>query len=47
MRKDGVVPQQLRVVIADDEYLVREGARSVLSSVPGIEVVGSAGTACR
>ena len=33
----------LRVVIADDEYLVREGARSVLSSVPGIEVVGTAG----
>ena len=32
-----------RVVIADDEYLVREGARSVLSSVPGIEVVGLAG----
>lgn len=28
----------LRVVIADDEYLVREGARSVLSSVPGITV---------
>jgi len=33
----------LRVVIADDEYLVREGARSVLSSVPGIDVVGLAG----
>ena len=33
----------LRVVIADDEYLVREGARSVLSSVAGIEVVGVAG----
>ncbi len=33
----------LRVVIADDEYLVREGARSVLSSVGGIEVVGVAG----
>ena len=32
----------LRVVIADDEYLVREGARSVLSSVAGIEVVAVA-----
>lgn len=32
-----------RVVIADDEYLVREGTKSVLSSVPGIEVVGTAG----
>jgi DNA-binding NarL/FixJ family response regulator len=36
-------PTTHRVVIADDEYLVREGARSVLSSVPGIEVVGLAG----
>ena len=33
----------LRVIVVDDEYLVREGARSVLSSVPGIEVVGTAG----
>src|SRR6266851_1560885 len=32
----------LRVVIVDDDYLVREGARSVLSSVPGVEVVGLA-----
>ena len=36
-------PSTYRVVIADDEYLVREGARSVLSAVPGIEVVGLAG----
>ena len=36
-------PEVVRVLIADDEYLVREGARSVLSSVPGIEVVGVAG----
>lgn len=36
-------PTTYRVVIADDEYLVREGARSVLSAVPGIEVVGLAG----
>ena len=33
----------LRVVIVDDEYLVREGARSVLAGVTGIEVVGTAG----
>lgn len=33
----------LRAVIVDDEFLVREGARSVLSGVPGIEVVGTAG----
>lgn len=36
-------PQTVRVLIADDEYLVREGARSVLSSVAGIEVLGVAG----
>ena len=34
--------RRLRVVVADDEYLVREGARSVLSSVEGLEVVGLA-----
>jgi DNA-binding NarL/FixJ family response regulator len=32
----------LRVVVADDWYLVREGARSALGSVPGIDVVGVA-----
>src|SRR5256885_409111 len=32
----------LRVVVVDDDYLVGEGARSVLSSVPGVEVVGLA-----
>jgi DNA-binding NarL/FixJ family response regulator len=41
-----VVPVQvaatLRVLVADDDYLVREGARSVLSSVPGVDVVGVA-----
>lgn len=37
-----MVTNTIRVVIADDEYLVREGARSVLSAVPGFEVVGTA-----
>ncbi len=35
----------LRVVVADDDYLVREGARSVLSSVPGVNVVATVGDA--
>lgn len=35
----------LRVVIADDHLLVREGVRSLLVSGPGVEVVGEAGTA--
>src|SRR3982074_1538913 len=33
----------LRVVVVDDDYLGREGARSVLSSVPGVEGGGVAG----
>jgi DNA-binding NarL/FixJ family response regulator len=32
----------LKVVVVDDDCLVREGARCVLSSVPGVEVVGLA-----
>lgn len=32
----------MRVVIADDEYLVREGVQRVLGAVTGIEVVGTA-----
>ncbi len=40
---DNDAHRPLRVVVADDEYLVREGARSVLSSVPGMTVVGVAG----
>ncbi len=35
----------LRVVVADDWYLVREGARSALATIPGIEVVGTAADA--
>ena len=38
----GEIGRTIRVLIADDEYLVREGARSVLSAVPGLEVVGLA-----
>ena len=32
----------LRVVVVDDDYLVREGARSVLSGAGDVEVVGLA-----
>src|SRR5687767_7352982 len=35
----------IRVVVADDHPVVREGLRSFLSSRPGIEVVGDAGSA--
>ncbi|WP_375500783.1 response regulator [uncultured Jatrophihabitans sp.] len=33
----------LRVLIADDHTLFRRGVRSLLSTVPGVEVVGEAG----
>jgi DNA-binding NarL/FixJ family response regulator len=33
----------LRVVLADDEALVRAGVRAILAADPGIEVVGEAG----
>jgi DNA-binding NarL/FixJ family response regulator len=33
----------IRVVVADDHYVFREGLRSLLATVPGIEVVGEAG----
>lgn len=32
----------IRVVICDDQEVVREGLRAILTNVPGIEVVGSA-----
>ncbi|MDQ3870760.1 MAG: response regulator transcription factor [Chloroflexota bacterium] len=35
----------LRVIVTDDWYIVREGARSALSSIEGIEVVATAGDA--
>ena len=34
----------IRIALADDHHLVREGLRLVLSSVDGFEVVGEAGT---
>ncbi|MYX20107.1 response regulator, partial [Streptomyces sp. SID8380] len=33
----------MRVLLADDERLVREGVAAILASAPGIEVVGQAG----
>ena len=33
----------MRVLIAEDQYLMREGTRRLLAEVPGIDVVGEAG----
>ncbi|WP_157983467.1 response regulator transcription factor, partial [Nocardiopsis sp. TNDT3] len=33
----------LRLVLADDEAMMRAGLRAILSAAPGIEVVGEAG----
>jgi DNA-binding NarL/FixJ family response regulator len=35
---------RIRVLIADDHVLFREGVRAILKSVPDIEIVGEAGT---
>jgi RNA polymerase sigma factor (sigma-70 family) len=39
--RDGV---RMKVMIADDHAVVRQGIRAVLESVPGLEVVAEAGT---
>jgi DNA-binding NarL/FixJ family response regulator len=36
-------PDPIRVVVVDDQALVRAGLRAILDSSPGIEVVGEAG----
>ena len=36
---------ELRVVLADDHYLVREGLVALLSPVAGLEVVAAVGDA--
>lgn len=38
-------PAPLRVVIADDHAIVRDGLRALVQAQPGLEVVGEAGTA--
>jgi len=42
--RDDRIPGQVRVVLADDHPVVRDGLSALLSSVPGIEVVGVAAT---
>jgi DNA-binding NarL/FixJ family response regulator len=39
------MPDRLRVVIAEDNYLVREGARRVLEDTGEVEVIAAVGTA--
>jgi DNA-binding NarL/FixJ family response regulator len=40
-QKSGV-PNEIRVLLADDHYLVRAGIRSLLESIPGVTVVAEA-----
>jgi len=37
-------PQKIRIVIVDDQLVVREGLRMLLENHPGMKVVGMAGT---
>jgi DNA-binding NarL/FixJ family response regulator len=40
---DTMTPRKIRVVIAEDHAVVREGTRQILATDPAIEVVGEAG----
>ena len=42
MREPDAAQAPLRVVLADDEAMMRAGIRAILTAVPGIEVVGEA-----
>lgn len=42
VEKNGTEERAIRVAIADDQELVRKGFRLILSSFPGIQVVGEA-----
>jgi DNA-binding NarL/FixJ family response regulator len=41
---DGAAPEEIRVLVADDEALVRAGFAVLLETTPGLRVVGEAGT---
>jgi DNA-binding NarL/FixJ family response regulator len=43
MAEPGATEEPVRVVLADDQALVRAGFRTILESEPGIEVLGEAG----
>ena len=44
VRRDGtLVRVTIRVVLADDNLIVREGVRALIGTAPDIEVVGVAG----
>lgn len=45
MRRRKALPVVTRLLIAEDDYLVREGARAVLAAAPTLEVVATAGDA--
>ena len=39
-------PPPIRVIIADDHLMVREGLKTLLSTAPDIDVVGEAANGC-
>ena len=46
-RRSGAVGHMIRVVLADDQALVRSGLRALLATSNDIQVVGEAGTDAR
>ena len=45
IRDDGLVSEELKVVVVEDHFVTREGLRRMLDDQPGITVVGAAGGA--
>nr|ASV46936.1 DNA-binding response regulator [uncultured bacterium] len=43
-QRSAAAPQDVRVVIADDHAVVRDGLRSLIDAQPGLQVVGEAST---
>src|SRR4051794_25524599 len=42
MSREAVMSQHIRVIVADDHRMIRDGLRTLLQSQPGIEVVAEA-----
>ena len=42
MTDNQTIPEAIRILITDDHAIVREGLRTLISTEPGMEVIGEA-----